>query len=174
MFNNHNFPQLLEQDPDLNIYKAINKFKLHKVIAHVAVFSCAESISWIVKHVSLDQRLIIDARVQPMAYLYPSMVSSCYHLNEGELALDNELVKEFSQNPKELMKIWCYLGKYFRTRSSDDYPTNCVRLSYQYEVSMVCKIYGEIYEQDFKVSWVPLLHFVTSSGSSFNWPDILS
>jgi hypothetical protein len=32
----------------------------------------------------------------------------------------------------------------------------------------------EMDAQKFKVSWVPLIHYITTSRSSFNWDDILS
>jgi hypothetical protein len=99
MFNNQIFPQLPEQDPDLDIYKAIKKSKLHKVATHAVVFPCAEAISWIVKHANLDKRLIINAKGKPVASFHPLMIASCYHLDEGELALDDELVKGFSHSP---------------------------------------------------------------------------
>jgi hypothetical protein len=51
-----------EDDSDLKIFKNIRKSKLHKVVAHATVFPYAEAISWIVRHVNLNTRYILNTR----------------------------------------------------------------------------------------------------------------
>jgi len=73
----------------------------------------------------------------------PSTIASYYHLEEGENILDEKLVKNFPHNPRDLLKGWNKPGKHFKTKTSNEYPTNSLRLPYQYAVAMVCRIYGE-------------------------------
>jgi hypothetical protein len=100
--------------------------------------------------------------------------SSYCHLDEGEKILDDELVKKFPHNSREFLKDWYKPENYFKTRTSNEYPTNSLRLPYQYAVAMVCKIYREENVVKSKISWVPLIHYVTFSGSLFDWANILS
>jgi hypothetical protein len=65
-------------------------------------------------------------------------------------------------------------AKNFKTRNSKDYPIKLLRLPYQYNATMICRLYGDLDSQKFKVSWVPLIHYIITFGSSFNWVDILS
>jgi hypothetical protein len=39
---------------------------------------------------------------------------------------------------------------------------------------MLCRLYGELDAQKFRMTWVPLLYYVADVGSTFNWVDILS
>jgi hypothetical protein len=88
MFNNQTFPQLPKQDHDLKAFRAIKRSKLYKVVTHAIVFPCVEAISWIVKHVDLERKHIINAKGQPMGSFQPSTIASYYHLEEGEKILD--------------------------------------------------------------------------------------
>jgi hypothetical protein len=83
-------------------------------------------------------------------------------------------MKEFPYKPKYLMNNRWVLGKKFKTRASDDYPTNLLRPPYQYVVVMLCKLYGDPDAQKFKVSLVHLIHSITTTGSIFTWADILT
>jgi hypothetical protein len=96
------------------------------------------------------------------------MIVSFYQLVEGELKLYDELVKEFSHKPRDLMKSWWLQGKKFKTRASDDYPINLLSLPYQYVMAMICRVYGELDAQKLKVSWVLVIHYITTSRLSFN------
>jgi len=62
----------------------------------------------------------------------------------------------------------------FKTRASYDYLTNLLRPPYQYAVGILCRLYGEFDAKKIRVSWVPLIHYITIVGSIFNWEEILS
>jgi hypothetical protein len=95
-----------------------------------------------VKHANLESKHIIHAKGQPMGSFQPSTIASFYHLEEGEKVLDDELVN-FPHNPKDLLKDWYKPRKHFKTRTSNEYPTNSLMFPYQYAAEMVCRLYGE-------------------------------
>jgi hypothetical protein len=39
---------------------------------------------------------------------------------------------------------------------------------------MICRCYGELDAQKFKMSWVPLIYYIIVIGSTFSWDNILS
>jgi hypothetical protein len=75
-FNNQTFPQYGEDDPDLKMFRNIKRSKLYKVAAHTTVFPCAEAISWIVKHVDLETRFILNAKGHPITSFQASIIAS--------------------------------------------------------------------------------------------------
>jgi hypothetical protein len=174
MFTNQTFPQLPKKDLDLIVYQAIKQSKLHRIAAHSAIFPCAEAISWIVRHAHINNRQIINAQGRLVASFQPSVLISCYQLTQEEMTLDDELVKGFPHKPRDLMKKLWVPGKKFKTRASNDYPTNLLRPPYQYAVAMLSRLYGEPDAQKFRVSWVPLIYYITTSRSVFNRANILS
>jgi hypothetical protein len=64
MFKNQSFPQEIEDE--LKIFKNIQKSKLHKVATHGTIFPYVDTISWIVKHVYLDNKHILNAKGHPI------------------------------------------------------------------------------------------------------------
>jgi hypothetical protein len=52
----------------------------------------------------------------------------CILLEEGEKILDDELVKKFPHNPRDILRGWYKLGKHFKTMN--EYPTTALKLSY--------------------------------------------
>jgi hypothetical protein len=97
------------------------------VVAHAVVFPCMEVISWIVKHSYLKSRYIINTKGQPVGAFQPLTMTSYYHLEEGENILDDNLVKNFLHNHRNLLKDWYKYGNNFKTRTSNKYPRNIVK-----------------------------------------------
>jgi hypothetical protein len=54
MFKKKNFPMDVEDQDELKIFKNIQRSGLHRVVACATMFPCADAISWILKHVDLD------------------------------------------------------------------------------------------------------------------------
>lgn len=48
-------------DPDLEAYANIRISHLHNAVARPAILPCAEIMKWIVDHVNLDSRTIVNA-----------------------------------------------------------------------------------------------------------------
>jgi hypothetical protein len=100
--------------------------------------------------------------------------SFLYHLDKGEISLDKKLIKEFPLKEKYLFKVWYNPNKPFKSIPSSEYPTNLLRMMYQYVVAMLCRLYGEPYASKFPMTWAHLIYYVVDVGSTFNWDDILS
>jgi len=63
-------------DPDLQTFINIKKYKLYKVVVHTIVFPCAKSISWIVRHDDLETKYILNAKHHPITSFEASTISS--------------------------------------------------------------------------------------------------
>jgi len=74
---------------------------------------------------------------------------------------------------RDLFKAWYNPNKEFKTRPSGEYPTNLLRMSYQYGVVMLCRLYGELDASKFTLNWEPLVYYIVGIRSTFNWDDIL-
>jgi hypothetical protein len=98
----------------------------------------------------------------------PSTITSFHHLEVGENIMDDELVNKFPHNLGDLLKDWYKPSKHFKTITLNEYHTISLRLPYQYVVAMVCRLYGELYSYNFKITRVPLIHYITLSRASFN------
>jgi hypothetical protein len=101
------------------------------------------------------------------------MITSCYNLGEGENAIDEDLVEDFSHNSRDFLNISYKLGKHFKTMPSNEFPTSSLKLPYYYALAMLCRFHEEPDAQKFKISWVPLLYYVTSLESSLTCAYIL-
>jgi hypothetical protein len=118
--------------------------------------------------VNLETRYILNAREHPITSFQASTIASCYHLDKGELSLDENLIKEFPLKVKDLFKVWYNPNKPFKSRPSGEYPTNLLRTPYQYVVVMLCRLYGEPDASKFPMTWEPLIYYITDVGSNFN------
>jgi hypothetical protein len=101
-------------------------------------------------------------------------LGKCYHLEKGEIKLDNKLLDDFQHTTKELCPK-CYKNdKEFKHRPKGGYPTISLRRPYQYMVSMLCLLYGEADASQFSLSYMPLMYYCENEEMLFNWDDILS
>jgi hypothetical protein len=88
--------------------------------------------------------------------------------------LDENIIKEFPLKARDMFKVWYKPKKSFKSRPSGEYPTNLLRTLYQYDVAMLCKLYGEPDTSKFPLTWEPLIYYIVDVRSTFNWDDILS
>ena len=66
------------------------------------------------------------------------------------------------------------VGKNFRTRSSGEYETSSLRTPYRLIALMLKRIFGSANGRNFKIGWVPVIFFVATQGTIFNWENIVS
>jgi hypothetical protein len=104
-----------EDQDELQIFKNIQRSGLHRVASHVAVFPCVDAIVWILKHVDLENRYILNARGDPIASFQVVDLEKYYHLEKGTQKLDEELLSGFKHKEKDLFKIW-YKPKKFQAQ----------------------------------------------------------
>jgi hypothetical protein len=156
------------------MFKNIRRSKLYKFAENVAVFPYIEVISCIMKYVDMETIFIVNSKGHPITYFQASIIASRYHLEDEERSFDKKLIKKKLHNVRELLKVSYKPSKVFKSRSSNEYPTNMPRIPYQYAVVVLCKMYEEPNAQNFIMTWVPLLYYVVDAESTFNWADILS
>jgi len=130
MFNNQIFSKGKEDEYELKVFNNIRKSKLYNLVTHAMVFSCVEAISWIVQHVDLETRYILNSRDYPIESFHPSYIASYYHLDKGEISLDKNLIKEFPLKVKDLFKFWYKSIKLFKSRPSEKYLINLLSIPY--------------------------------------------
>ena len=66
MFKRQTFPVEADDQDELQIFNNIWRLQLHRVETHVAVLSYENAIVWILKHVDLENRYILNARGEPI------------------------------------------------------------------------------------------------------------
>jgi len=85
-------------------------------------FFCVDAISWIVWHVDLDNRHIMNSKGQPTTSFQASDIASYYHLDKWDLSLNEELIRKFPLKEKDLCKVWYKPDKTFKIRPLCEYP----------------------------------------------------
>jgi hypothetical protein len=96
MFKKHNFPIEAEDEDELKVFKNIQKLGLHRVVSRTTVYPCADEILWIIQHVDLDNRYIINNKGKPIKSFHVSDIALYYHLERGILLLDDDLIRKLS------------------------------------------------------------------------------
>ena len=74
----------------------------------------------------------------------------------------------------ETVKRMMILGKKFWTRPSGEYDTSTLRTPYRFIALMLNRIYGRAHEKSFKIGWIPIIFYVATQGTIFNWSNIVS
>ena len=74
----------------------------------------------------------------------------------------------------ETLKRMLVPGKNFRTRPTEEYDTATLSTPYRFISLMLNKIFGRAHGKSFKLEWVPIIFYVATQGTVFNWPNIVS
>lgn len=96
-------------DPDHQAYANIRRSHLHNVAARPAIFPCVEMVRWIVDHVNLDNRIVVNATGSRIASFQDRDLEECYKFVRPEVALTTDWLAGFSKAKdyqKELSKWW--------------------------------------------------------------------
>ena len=65
-------------------------------------------------------------------------------------------------------------GKNFCTRPSREYETTSLRTPYRLIALMLNRIFRRENGKNLKIGWVPVIFFVATKGTIFNWENIVS
>ena len=74
----------------------------------------------------------------------------------------------------ETVKRMMIPGKNFRTRPSGEYETATLRTPYRFIALMLNKVFGRAHGKSFKLGWIPIIFYVATQGTVFNWENIVS
>jgi hypothetical protein len=164
MFKLQKFPVNVQEQDQLQIFSNIRKSKLHRVAARPPVLPCADAVSWIVEHVDLQNRYILNAIGEPIASFQGSNLAKYYHLKKGLQQLDGDLLTKFPYRGDDLFKLWCKPDVVLKHRHSGNYPIADLKSPYQYIVAMLCRLYGKKNSSTFTFSLIPLIYYCTNEG----------
>jgi hypothetical protein len=92
----------VEDQYELKVFKNIRRSGIFRVATHVFVFLCIDVITWVLKHVDLENRYVNNAMGQPIASFHPADLNKCYHLERGTKKLDSELLGVFKHIAMDL------------------------------------------------------------------------
>ena len=74
----------------------------------------------------------------------------------------------------ETLKRMPVPSKNFRTRPYGEYDTATLRTPYKFISLMLNRIFGRAHGKSFKLEWVPIIFYVATQGTMFNWENIVS
>ena len=83
-------------------------------------------------------------------------------------------LKEVGLDLVEMVKRMMIPRKNFRTRPSEEYDTSTLRAPYRFIALMLNRIFGKANGKSFKIGWIPIIFFVATQGTIFNWASIVS
>ena len=97
-----------------------------------------------------------------------------YNLLTPQTYLTESWLKEIKLDMVDTIKKMMILGKKFHTRPSREYETSTLCTPYRFIALMVNIIFGKANGRSFKIGWVPVIFFVATQGTIFNWANIVS
>ena len=74
----------------------------------------------------------------------------------------------------ETMKRMMLPKKHFITRATGEYDTASLRAPYRCIDLMLNRIFGRAHGRFFKLEWMPIIFYVATQGTIFNWANIVS
>ena len=111
---------------------------------------------------------------QGYAAYSPGYVALAYHLPEAQVFMSDDWLNNIRMDLVETLKRMLLSGKHFRTRPTGEYNTASLRASYRFIALMLNKIFGRPHGRFFKLEWMPIIFYVATQGTIFNWANIVS
>ena len=121
-----------------------------------------------------DMTTMILANISKQGYAAysPGYVSLAYHVPLSQVYLTEDWLKEINLDLVETVKRMMIAGKNFRTRPSGEYDTATLRIPYRFIALMLNNFFGRAHGRSFKLGWVPIIFYVATQGTVFNWANI--
>ena len=88
--------------------------------------------------------------------------------------MTKDCLKEIRMDLVETLKRMLMPGKNFRTRPTGEYDTASLRTPYRFIALMLNRIFGRAHSKSFKLEWLPIIFYVATQGTVFNWANIVS
>ena len=111
---------------------------------------------------------------QGYAAYSPGYVVLAYHLPEAQIFLTEDWLRNIRMSLVETLKRMLMLGRNFRARPMGEYDTASLRTAYRFIALMLNKIFGRAHGKSFKLEWMPIIFYVATQGTIFNWANIVS
>jgi hypothetical protein len=158
MFKKSNFSTKTKDLDDLQAFRNIRKSRIFRVASHLTIFPCTYSISWILNNSNISSKYVCNMSKEPIDSFILDYLTKCYHIEEEHKSLDGELLNKFEYTPKYLVHKWYKEENQFKYIPKSGYPASALRIPYQYLVSILCKLYGELDVSQFPLSYMPLTY----------------
>ena len=97
-----------------------------------------------------------------------------YNLPTPQTYLTENWLKELNLDMVDTVKKMIILGKNLCIRPSGEYKTSTIHTPYRLIALMLNKIFGRENGRSFKIGWAPVIFFVATQVTIFNWVNILS
>ena len=97
-----------------------------------------------------------------------------YHLPVAQVYLIEDWLKAIKMDLVETLKRMLMPGKKFKTRPAGENDTANLRTPYRFISLMLNRIFGRAHGKIFKLEWVPIIFYVATQGTMFNWENIVS
>ena len=137
-----------------------------------------DAMQWITTHVDIRRMVVVSDEGKVLGLLMPNNFHNMYHLNPVEVKWNKEYLDNFyetHQKPHEVMKPWYKYEDNFKDWAGiTKYSPRPFIAPVQYLTTMLSRLHGEVDCMNFKSKWLPLAHEVMSTGTIFNWANILS
>jgi hypothetical protein len=75
------------------------------VEAHAAILPCTDEITWILKHVDLENRYTLKTKGEPILLFWEVDIEKHYHPDMGTQKLDEDILNDFKLKVKDLFKV---------------------------------------------------------------------
>ena len=118
--------------------------------------------------------ILANTAKQGYAAYSPGYVSLAYHLPEAQVYLSEDWLKDINLDLVETVKRMMVLGKNSQARPSGEYDTATLRTPYSFIALMLNRIFGRAHRRSYKLGWVPIIFYVATEGTVFNWENIVS
>ena len=151
------------------IYANIERSSLMKIATRPELFPCSEVIGWILPRADVTTMILEDVEKQGYAAYSPGYVTLAYHLPEAQVFLSDDWLRNIRMDLVETLKRMLLSGKHFRTRPTGEYDTARLRTPYRFIVLMLNRIFGRAHGRSFKLGWMPIIFYVATQGTIFNW-----
>ena len=156
------------------IYANIERSSLMKIATRPELFPCSEVIGWILPRADVTTMILENVDKQGYAAYSPGYVALAYHLPEAQVFLSDDWLKNIRMDLVETLKRMLLLGRNFRIRPTGEYDTASLRAPYRFIALMLNRIFGRAHGRFFKLEWMPIIFYVATQGTIFNWANIVS
>ena len=156
------------------IYANIERSSLMNIATRPELFPCYEVIGWILPRADVTTMILENADKQGYAAYSPGYVALAYHLPEAQIFLTDDWLRNIRMDLVETLKRMLLPGRNFRTRPTGEYDTASLRTPYRFIALMLNRIFGRAHGKSFKLEWMPIIFYVATQGTIFNWANIVS
>ena len=116
---------------------------------------------------------MLDTSGQGFASYGPTYVAQACKLPTPQIYMTKKWIKELDLHVFYCVRKMMVLGKQFHTKPSGEYEMANLHIPYQFLALMLNRSFGWANGKIYKISWVPLIYFVATKGTIFNWADII-